>query len=178
VVKNDYDDFLGTGVPLKSEDHLRGFLGRYLYRVKDDWFVGVQAVATNYQIVGQSALDDDMLAILGLTGFEAGGIGWFCITTHGTSTTRPSAAGCSTSTASLIGKRIEGSNNFDVYRADYRHFWSHGEGHVFALRQKQSVDGGRTRERLCARALRGYTDGEYLGKKHVLHRGRGAVSLR
>jgi hypothetical protein len=26
------------------------------------------------------------------------------------------------------------------------------------------VDGGRTRERLCARALRGYTMGEYLGK--------------
>ena len=26
-------------------------------------------------------------------------------------------------------QKIEGSNNFDVYRADYRHFWSHGEGH-------------------------------------------------
>jgi hypothetical protein len=27
VVKNDYDDFLGTGTPLKSEDHIRSFVG-------------------------------------------------------------------------------------------------------------------------------------------------------
>ncbi|HEY3636239.1 MAG TPA: hypothetical protein VGK95_14410, partial [Caldimonas sp.] len=32
-IKNDYDDFLGTGVPLKSEDHIRSFAVRYLYRV-------------------------------------------------------------------------------------------------------------------------------------------------
>jgi len=63
-IRNDYDDFLGTGTPLKSEDHLRSFALRYLYRVKDDWFIGAQALSTNYQIVGQSALDDDLLGLL------------------------------------------------------------------------------------------------------------------
>ena len=135
VVKNDYDDFLGTGVPLKSEDHLRGFLGRYLYRVKDDWFVGVQAVATNYQIVGQSALDDDMLAILGLTGFEAGGIGLVLYHDSRDLYDSPKRGWVFNVNSIAYRQRIEGSNNFDVYRADYRHFWSHGEGHVFALRQ-------------------------------------------
>ena len=27
AIRNDYDDFLGTGVPLKSEDHLRSSWG-------------------------------------------------------------------------------------------------------------------------------------------------------
>ena len=40
-IKNDYDDFLGTGMPLKSEDHLRSVALRYLYRIWGDWFVGV-----------------------------------------------------------------------------------------------------------------------------------------
>ena len=72
-IRNDYDDFLGTGVPLKSEDHIRSFGLRYLFRVKDDWFIGAQVLATNYQIVGQTAMDDDLIAFLGLTGFEAQG---------------------------------------------------------------------------------------------------------
>ncbi|WP_143749412.1 hypothetical protein [Caballeronia arvi] len=54
IVKNDYDNFLGTGTPVKSDDHLRALVGRYLYRLKNDWF-GAQAVFTNYQIVGQTS---------------------------------------------------------------------------------------------------------------------------
>ena len=57
-IKNDYDDFLGTGKPLKSEDNLRAFAVRYQYRVWGDWFVGAQFVNTNYEILGQTALDD------------------------------------------------------------------------------------------------------------------------
>src|SRR4029077_12759338 len=75
IIKNDYDDFLGTGVPLKSEDHIRAFAGRYLFRVKDDWFVGAQVLSTNYQIIGQSALDEEVLGLVGLTGFKATGAG-------------------------------------------------------------------------------------------------------
>ena len=74
-IKNDYDDYLGTGMPLKSEDNIRAVLARYLYRFKGDWFVGGQSVVTNYHIVGQTALDDDVLNTFGLTGFESGGVG-------------------------------------------------------------------------------------------------------
>ena len=73
VIKNDYQDFLGTGQQLKSEDDLRVFATRYLYRVWDDWFVGLQGIYTNYVIVGQTALDDQVLNTLGLTGFKSGG---------------------------------------------------------------------------------------------------------
>src|SRR3974377_429040 len=39
-IKNDYDDFLGTGMPLKSEDHLRAIPLRYLYGVWGNGVVG------------------------------------------------------------------------------------------------------------------------------------------
>src|SRR5262252_7095785 len=51
-IKNDYDDFLGTGQPLHSEDQVRAVATRYLYRVYDDWFLGPQAVYTNYTTFG------------------------------------------------------------------------------------------------------------------------------
>jgi hypothetical protein len=64
-----------NGTRLKSEDHLRAFAFRYQYRFGGDWFVGVQGVNTNYEILGQTALDNEMLQTLGLTGFSGSGIG-------------------------------------------------------------------------------------------------------
>jgi len=163
-IKNDYDDFLGTGVPLKSEDHIRSIAVRYLYRVKDDWFVGAQALSTNYEIVGQSGLDDDLLGLLGLTGFKAGGLG---LVLYHDSRDRPDAPkqGWVFNFNSIAYRQsIEGSDNFDVYRLDYRHFWSHGEGSVLALRQSNQWTHDAPPGAYAPVMLRGYTIGEYLGQ--------------
>jgi hypothetical protein len=45
-------------MPLKIEDNLRVLAGRYLYRSYDDWFMGLQALSTNCQIVGETALEN------------------------------------------------------------------------------------------------------------------------
>jgi hypothetical protein len=66
-IKNDYDDFLGTGQPLKSEDELRALVIRYQYRLWGDWFVGAQSVYSSYQILGQTELDNEQLQTLGLS---------------------------------------------------------------------------------------------------------------
>jgi hypothetical protein len=163
-IRNDYDDFLGTGTPLKSEDHIRSLAVRYLYRVRDDWFVGAQALSTNYQIVGQTALDDDLLGLLGLTGFKAGGVG---LVGYHDSRERPdSPQGGWVLNFNNVAYRqsIEGGDNFDVYRLDYRHFWSHGDGHVFALRQSNQWTHDAPPGAYAPVLLRGYTAGEYLGK--------------
>ena len=164
VIKNDYDDYLGTGRPLKSEDRIRAFVGRYLHRVKDDWFVGVQALATNYQLVGQTALDDEMLALLGLTGFEAGGIGLVLYHDSRDLLDAPKRGWVFNFNNVAYRPRVEGSSNFDVYRADYRHFWSHGQGHVLALRQSNQWTVDAPQSAYAPVLLRGYTAGEYLGK--------------
>ena len=54
-IKNDYDDYLGTGQPLKTEDDLKALVGRYLFRAKGDWFIGAQGSAANYQVLGATA---------------------------------------------------------------------------------------------------------------------------
>lgn len=164
LIKNDYDDFLGTGVPLKSEDHLRSVVARYLYRVKGDWFIGAQALATNYQIVGQTALDDDLLGFLGLIGFEAGGVGLVLYHDSRDLQDAPKKGWVFNFNSIAYRQSIEGSNDFDVYRLDYRHFWSHGDGHVLAVRQSNQWTKDAPPGAFAPVLLRGYTLGEYLGK--------------
>ena len=160
VIKNDYDDFLGSGEPLKSEDHIRSIFARYLYRVRDDWFVGVQALATNYQMVGQSSLDDDKLDLLGLSGFESSGAGFVVQHDSRNALDSPKKGWL----LNLNNVAYRQSDEFDVYRLDYRHFWSHGEGHVFALRQSNQWTHDAPPSAYAPVRLRGYTAGEYLGK--------------
>lgn len=164
VIKNDYDNFLGTGIPLKSDDHLRALVGRYLYRLKNDWFVGAQAIFTNYQILGQTALDDDILNVLGLTGFKAGGVGLVINHDSRDIVDAPKTGWYLNVNNIAYRQRIEGSNNFNVYRADYRQYWSHGDGNVFAVRQSNQWTADAPPGAFAPVLLRGYTTGEYLGK--------------
>ena len=46
-IKTDYEDYLGTGQPLKTDDDLKSVAARYLFRVKGDWFIGAHGNAAN-----------------------------------------------------------------------------------------------------------------------------------
>jgi len=164
LIRNDYDDFIGTGVPLKSEDHIRSLALRYLYRVKDDWFIGAQALSTNYQIVGQTAMDDDLISFLGLTGFEATGIGLVAQHDSRDRTDSPRQGWLLNFNNIAYRPKAENSDNFAVYRLDYRQFWSHGDGHVLAVRQSNQWTQDAPLGANAPVQLRGYTVGEYLGK--------------
>jgi hypothetical protein len=163
-IRNDYDDYLGSGMPLRSEDHLRAFGGRYLYRATGDWFLGAQVLATNYQIVGQTALDDDLLGMLGLTGFESGGVGLVLQHDSRDRTDSPTRGWLFNFNNVAYRASLYGSADFDVYRADYRHFWSHGDGNVLALRQNNQWTVDAPPGAQAPVNLRGYTMGEYLGQ--------------
>ena len=163
-IKNDYDDFLGTGVPLKSEDDIRAALTRYLYRFKGDWFVGGQFVITNYQMVGQSDLDDDILDGLGLTGFKSGGVGMAIYHDSRDVQDKPSRGWMLNANNVVYREAIAGSNDFEVYRLDYRSFWSHGDGNVIGVRQTNQWTVDAPSSANAPVRLRGYTGGEYLGE--------------
>ena len=74
-IKNDYDDYLGTGVPLKNDAELKSVIARYLYRVHGNWFVGAQGIYQNFAIGGDTAFDDMVLDILGIAPYKSGGLG-------------------------------------------------------------------------------------------------------
>jgi hypothetical protein len=163
-IKNDYSDYLGTGQPLKSEDELRASATRYLYRVKDDWFGGVQAVYTNYTTFGQTPIDDQILNVLGVTGFKSGGVGVAAYHDSRDIEAGPTQGWLLNANNIAYREWMGGSQNFDVYRMDFRSFWSHGSGNVFAVRQNNQWTDGAPAGAFPSVSLRGYKMGQYLGK--------------
>jgi hypothetical protein len=163
-IRNDYSDFLGSGVELESSDELRAALGRYLYRALDDWFVGVQGISTNYHIVGESAFDDQVLDVLGLQGFRSAGVG--AAIYHDSRDSEDSPTNGWLLNANNIAYRdaFGGEENFDVYRLDNRVYIGHGKGHVLAFRQFNQFTVDAPTSAFAPIQLRGYKMGQYLGE--------------
>jgi hypothetical protein len=163
-IRNDYDDYLGTGVPLKTNDELRALVGRYLYRVYGDWFVGAQGTYTNYQLLGQTAFDDQVLDLLGLHGFKSGGLGLAIYHDSRDNENSPNHGFLANLNNIAYRDWIAGSDNFDVYRVDLRGFIPHGDGHVLAMRQFNQLTANAPLAAFAPVQLRGYKMGQYLGE--------------
>jgi hemolysin activation/secretion protein len=176
-IKNDYDDFLGTGQPLKSEDRLRALALRYQYRIWGDWFIGAQALYTTYQILGQSELDNELLQTLGLTGFTGGGIGALVNLDSRDSEFSP-RSGWQVNVNNIAYREwIAGENNYDAYRADIRYYWGVGDGMVLALRANNQWTVDAPKSAYAPITLRGYKFGEYLGKNMSSFEAEGRIPL-
>jgi hypothetical protein len=163
-IKNDYDDFLGTGVPLKSSDRLRAVVSRYLYRVKGDWFGGVQALYTNYSVIGEQSFDEQTLELLGIEGFESGGIGLNAYHDSRDNENSPSHGWLLNANNIAYREWMGGAQDFDVYRLDFRGFLGHGEGNVFVVRQLDQWTVDAPKSAYAPVQLRGYKRGQYLGR--------------
>ena len=164
LIKNDYNDYLGTGVPLKTEDHLKAIVSRYLYRAYDDWFLGIQAAFTNYEIVGQTLLDEQTLDTLGVTGFRSGGIGAAIYHDSRDNDNSPTKGWLMNLNNIAYREWLGGKDNFDVYRLDLRGYWEHWGGQVFAVRQSNQWTFDAPLSAEAPIVLRGYKMGQYLGK--------------
>ena len=163
-IRNDYNDFLGTGVEVKSSDELRAAVARYLYRAVDDWFVGVQGISTNYHIVGESAFDDQVLDVLGLQGFRSAGVGAAIYHDSRDSEDSPTKGWLLNANNIAYRDAFGGEENFDVYRLDNRLYVAHGEGHVLAFRQYNQWTVDAPSSAFAPVQLRGYKMGQYLGE--------------
>ena len=134
-IKNDYDDYLGSGVPLRSDSDLSMVVARYLYRLKHDWFVGGQFLNANFSMTGQDPFDQQVLDVLGMKGFTSGGIG--LVVYHDsreieTSPTRGWVLNMNNMAFRPEVRRRRGIRRLPRGLQDY---WSHGAGHVLAVRQ-------------------------------------------
>jgi len=161
-IKNDYEDYLGTGQPLKTNDDMQAFLARYLYRVTGDWFVGAQGSAANYQVLGDSAQDDLVLETLGVRGFGSAAIGAVAMFDSRDNPDMPKLGSYLNVNNLAYREALGGSATYDAYRVDLRTFWSHGRGHVLAFRQYNWFTHDAPSAALATVLLRGYKFGEYL----------------
>ena len=163
-IKNNYDDYLGTGEPLKTNDDAMAFAARYRYRIRKNWFIGGQGAALNYQVLGESALDDASLDTLGVQGFKAAGIGANVSNDSRDNQDMPTRGWFANVNNIAYRKWLGGDEAFDVYRLDLRAFVRHWKEQVFAMRQnnKFTVDAPVSGQSTVL--LRGYKQGAYIAK--------------
>ncbi len=161
-IKNDYDDYLGTGQPLKTNDDLKAGSGRYLYRVTGDWFIGAQGTATNYQVLGDSAQDDLALETLGVKGFKSAALGAVVMHDSRDNPDMPTGGWYLNVNNFAYSEALGGASTFGAYRIDGRAFWPHGDGNVLAFRQYNWLTHDAPSGAQASVVLRGYKFGEYL----------------
>src|SRR4029453_5832347 len=133
-IKNDYEDYLGTGEPLKTEDDLKTVAARYLFRVKGNWLIGTQGNAANYQVLGATVEDDLVLETLGVRGFDSAAVGAVLLHDSRDNEDMPTRGWLLNVNNLAYREALGGSSSFDAYRVDVRTFWTHGGAHVLAVR--------------------------------------------
>ena len=161
-IKNDYDDYLGTGQPLKTDANLGAVVARYLFRATGDWFIGAQGNAANYQVIGATPEDDLVLETLGVRGFSSAALGAALMHDSRDNEDMPAAGWFLNVNNLAYREALGGSSSYDAYRADFRAFWEHGRDHVLAARQFNWVTDDAPAAAQATVILRGYKLGQYL----------------
>jgi hypothetical protein len=161
-IKNDYDDYLGTGQPLRTNDDLKSVAARYLFRVKGPWLIGAQFNAANYQVLGATPEDDFVLETLGVRGFKSAALGAVVMHDSRDNEDMPTRGWYVNLNNLAYRKALGGADSYDAYRGDVKIFVPHGAGHVLAFRQYNWLTGNAPAGGQASVILRGYKFGEYL----------------
>ncbi|HKW00554.1 MAG TPA: BamA/TamA family outer membrane protein [Vicinamibacterales bacterium] len=162
AIKNDYQDYLGTGQPLQTDDNLKSVAARYLYRVGGDWFVGAQGNAANYQVLGANPEDELVLETLGVRGFASAALGAVVMHDSRDNLDMPTGGWYANVNNLAYREALGGANSFDAYRVDAKYFVRHGKAHVLAFRQFNWLTHEAPAGAQATVVLRGYKFGQYL----------------
>lgn len=166
-IRNNYEDFLGSGLPVQTTDDLRFFAARYLHRVTGNWFAGAQVIATNYTISSENWATQKILDLLGLTGFDSNGIGLVVQYDDRDNQNSPGTGQFFAVHNVAYRETLGGDDSFDVYHADYRRYLGHGDGHVFAWRARARLTDDAPKGGYSSVQLRGYIPGNYLAPHSI-----------
>lgn len=162
-VKNDYSDYLGTGVPLQSNGQLKSVIARYTYRIAGDWFIGAQGIYQNMAVTGETQFDDDFLNLVGVRPYQSGGLGPVAQYDSRDNENLPTAGWLLNVNALAYREWLGGDDEFGIARAEARHYWQHGKGHVLAFRQLNHFTNDAPTQVQAPVQLRGYKVGQYNG---------------
>jgi hypothetical protein len=161
-VKNEYEDFLGSGYEVKTTDDVDVFALRYAYNFYGRWYLGAQAISTNYAIIGDNAFSGAVLEYIGLTGFRSNGLGLY--TQYDSRDNQYSPMTGQVFEAHNVAYREElgGDESFDTLTAEYEHYTPFHQKHVMALHAKGRWTNDAPISGYSSVDLRGYTRGQYL----------------
>ena len=167
-IRNDYSDFLGSGLDVQTTDDLTMYALRYVIRVYGHWYLGPQFISTNYAISGGNLLSGQILEHIGLTGFKSNGLGLLAQYDSRDNQYSPSSGQVFEAHNIAFREAFGGDASFDVYSADYQYYLPHGKGHVLALHVKGRWTHDAPPSGYSSVDLRGYTRGQYLSPHMTL----------
>ncbi|MEH6472680.1 MAG: hypothetical protein V7752_15660, partial [Halopseudomonas sp.] len=161
-IRNEYSDFLGSGLPVQSTDYLNIMALRYYHRVTGQWYLGPQLISTNYAISGDDMLSGEILEQLGLTGFDSNGLG-LAVAYDSRDNQNSASEGVNFEFNNVAYRKSFGGDvSFDAYNGKYAAYRLHGNGHVLAMRAEGRWTNNAPSSGYSSVTLRGYTRGQYL----------------
>jgi len=166
-IRNDYQDFLGSGLPAQTTDTLKTSFLRYSHSVAENWYLGVQMVKSNYAI-GADDFTQDWLDLIGLTGFSSTGIGLIGEYDSRDNIRNPTSGINYVIHTVAYREGLGGDENFDVYSMKYSQYVNHGSKNVFAWQIKGRWTDDAPIGGYSSIQLRGYVRGNYLAT-HYTH---------
>jgi hypothetical protein len=135
-VNNEYDDFLNLGTAVETQDSVHSFAARYMQQFRPGgWFAGIQGVSTNYAVGADDSLQG-VIDQIGLSGFDATGLG--LILQHDTMDNQrdPGAGHLFTLHNIAYRKTFGGESSFDVGLLDLS--WYHSLGNSWSKRTSRA----------------------------------------
>lgn len=177
-VFNSYKDFLGTGYPLDTTDVIDVTVGRYLFRTLPNLYLGVQAIDSDYAVLGDTDTAQGALDFLGLNGFSSTGVG--AALQWDTRDNQNSPRTGSSLVLNNVAYREDfgGAVDFDVYNLTMKHFIPQDGGGVLALFFDGRWTDDAPRSGYSSVRLRGYTVGQYLAPHAVWFEGEERIPLK
>lgn len=160
-IRNDYEDFLGSGIPAQTTDDLRAAFIRYSYQIRSNWYAGIQFISTNY-VIGAEGLAGDILEQIGLTGFDSNGIGLVAEYDDRDNVRNPSSGQWFEASNLAYRESLGGDVDFDVYHIKFSQYLPHGEDNVLAWQVKGRWTDDAPIGGYSSVDLRGYVRGNYL----------------
>lgn len=161
-IKNDYTDFLGTGLPASTTDDLSIFVVKYLHQIQGDWFAGVQAANTNYTLSGDDDFSQAILDKVGLVGFDSVGVGLAAQYDSRDNQNSPTSGSSIEINNLAYRETFGGDTSFDTYNVHIKSFFAHGEQNVLALKLSGRWTSDAPSSGYSSINLRGYVRGQYL----------------
>ena len=162
-VRNEYDDFLGSGLPAETQDNIGAVGARYLYRLDGGWYGGVQGISTDY-VIGAEGLLAGALDQIGLTGLRSNGLGLVAEFDDRDNVRNPTLGQHFTVHNVAYREDLGGEESFDSLHLSLAKYFPFGDGNVLAA----DISGRWTKDApqsgFSSIDMRGYTRGNYLGE--------------
>lgn len=163
-VNNEYNDFLGTGLPVNTTDDFHAIFLRYSYKFFENLYIGGQFVSTNYAIVGNDLFSNEVLNFVGLNGFESNGLGLSTEYDSRDNMNSPSKGSFINLNNLAYREAFGGDVDFDVLNLQARHYYEQYENLVLAMRLDAKWTRDAPSSAYATVDLRGYTSGQYLAQ--------------